>query len=348
MSASVVEVATSVDEELVEAFVRLTPQLSSSSPPPSREVLTEIVESPGDSPRAEACFVEARDVYRSLGDLRAEARVLGYLGNVFRSRREREQAESLYGEAIATFHAQGDPWSEAVFTMDRGILLSAIGDEAAQEVFERALELAVATDNGRCVALIHSHLGAIAADGDRLEEAAAHFEQARARLVDEHDGQFPAVVAVQEHHLALARVRGEGGGKKKLAAVRAALKEEPVIESEHMRLARAILERALLRSAPPDGALRVARDGSWFSHPDRVDLAPHPSLGRLLVALAGADGALHVDALFDVGWPGERAVASARKNRVRVAVSTLRKHGVPITFDRGAGGYMLTTPAVVV
>lgn len=40
-----VDEATEVDDELVEAFVRLTPQLSSSSPAPSAEVLDEIVAS---------------------------------------------------------------------------------------------------------------------------------------------------------------------------------------------------------------------------------------------------------------------------------------------------------------
>lgn len=45
MSVTVAE-ATVVDDELVEAFVRLTPQLSSSNPPPSREALQEIVASP--------------------------------------------------------------------------------------------------------------------------------------------------------------------------------------------------------------------------------------------------------------------------------------------------------------
>jgi ribosomal protein S18 acetylase RimI-like enzyme len=38
--------ATVVDDELVEAFARLIPQLSSSSPPPSREDLAQIVDSP--------------------------------------------------------------------------------------------------------------------------------------------------------------------------------------------------------------------------------------------------------------------------------------------------------------
>jgi ribosomal protein S18 acetylase RimI-like enzyme len=40
-----VAIADEVTDELVDAFVRLTPQLSSSSPPPSREQLEEIVTS---------------------------------------------------------------------------------------------------------------------------------------------------------------------------------------------------------------------------------------------------------------------------------------------------------------
>ena len=41
-----VSTADEVTDELVDAFVRLTPQLSSSAPPPSREELGEIVSSP--------------------------------------------------------------------------------------------------------------------------------------------------------------------------------------------------------------------------------------------------------------------------------------------------------------
>lgn len=41
-----IEVVTEVTTELVEAFARLVPQLSSSSPPPGAAELAEIVESP--------------------------------------------------------------------------------------------------------------------------------------------------------------------------------------------------------------------------------------------------------------------------------------------------------------
>lgn len=41
-----VDIAQSVDDELMDAFARLIPQLSSSNPPPSRDELEEIVMSP--------------------------------------------------------------------------------------------------------------------------------------------------------------------------------------------------------------------------------------------------------------------------------------------------------------
>lgn len=58
-----VEEARRVDDELVEAFERLTPQLSSSSPPPGRVALEEIVES------AATVLLLARDEGRIVGSL---------------------------------------------------------------------------------------------------------------------------------------------------------------------------------------------------------------------------------------------------------------------------------------
>lgn len=47
--AVTVEAVTEVSDELVEAFARLIPQLSSSNPPPSREALEEIVGDAGNT-----------------------------------------------------------------------------------------------------------------------------------------------------------------------------------------------------------------------------------------------------------------------------------------------------------
>lgn len=42
-----VETATEVDDDLVEAFARLIPQLSSSSPPPGKTELAQVMSQPG-------------------------------------------------------------------------------------------------------------------------------------------------------------------------------------------------------------------------------------------------------------------------------------------------------------
>ena len=42
-----VETATEVDDELVDAFARLIPQLSSSSPPPGQHELAQLLSQPG-------------------------------------------------------------------------------------------------------------------------------------------------------------------------------------------------------------------------------------------------------------------------------------------------------------
>jgi ribosomal protein S18 acetylase RimI-like enzyme len=62
--AVTVQVEDRVSDELVEAFVRLTPQLSSSSPPPTREQLAEIVDSP-----ATHLLVARDDAGRIVGSL---------------------------------------------------------------------------------------------------------------------------------------------------------------------------------------------------------------------------------------------------------------------------------------
>ena len=304
----------------------------------------------GDSAHAEACFREALDIYRRLEHRRDAAAILGYLGNVYRSRRDRGRAEAFYDEAIATFRAQGARWFEAVFTMDRGILLSLLGDAEARAVLEAALAASEASDNRRLLSLVAGHLAVLAADDDRLDEAAALFARSERGLDDPRDGQFPAVLAVQRHHLELARHRAGRVGAEVVERARALLEAAPAVESDHMRIARAILRRACDRTAPPMEACLVADDGSWLDNGERIELHAHQAMGRVLLSLArlGEGQVATPDELFEAGWPDERAVAAARKNRVRVALSSLRKKGVPIAFDRRAGGYALSVMAVVV
>jgi hypothetical protein len=69
---------------------------------------------------------------------------------------------------------------------------------------------------------------------------------------------------------------------------------------------------------------------------------------RILVALvdariAGVE-AVRAEAIAEAGWPGEKLQAAAGAHRVRVAISTLRKLGLPIVT--GEDGWALD-PAIV-
>jgi hypothetical protein len=101
------------------------------------------------------------------------------------------------------------------------------------------------------------------------------------------------------------------------------------------------------------GALRIGADGRWFALPGggRVALE-RPAWSRLLVGLARrrlerpAEG-LTTDELFAHGWPDERALQHAARNRVWVALAKLRGLGLEPLIVRRGGRYLLD-PAVEV
>lgn len=79
----------------------------------------------------------------------------------------------------------------------------------------------------------------------------------------------------------------------------------------------------------------VADDGAWFQSPDgpRVPLGDRQA--RLVRALVR--GPADVGALFAAGWPGTHIAAASQANRVRVALTALRRLGLPIRWTRGVG-----------
>jgi hypothetical protein len=76
----------------------------------------------------------------------------------------------------------------------------------------------------------------------------------------------------------------------------------------------------------------IPEDGSWIdrSCEPRVSCEKRAATQRILAALARAcvetpNRALTAAELVTAGWPGERILVSAAKNRLRVAVAWLRK-----------------------
>jgi DNA-binding winged helix-turn-helix (wHTH) protein len=96
----------------------------------------------------------------------------------------------------------------------------------------------------------------------------------------------------------------------------------------------------MLRRTFADGApLRVETDAAttFFStSAGRVEVSDRPSLRNVLRALLDARGApVESAVLIAAGWPGERIREDAARNRLRVAIATLRKLGLEaIETDR--------------
>ena len=94
--------------------------------------------------------------------------------------------------------------------------------------------------------------------------------------------------------------------------------------------------------------LCVASDGSWFvlrSGP-RTELDRRQTLRGILAALVARrrdrpNEPLSADALLVAGWPGERIDDDAGRNRVRVAISTLRSMGLRDVLLSQDDGYLL-------
>lgn len=86
--------------------------------------------------------------------------------------------------------------------------------------------------------------------------------------------------------------------------------------------------------------LTLSEDGTWFqAEGGRIDVARRGAVRRILVALAKArvespTKTLGVDALFELGWPGERIPYESQVRRVYTAIWTLRTLGLD--------GYLLT------
>jgi ribosomal protein S18 acetylase RimI-like enzyme len=140
-----VEAATSVDDDLVAAVGSLIPQLSSSSPPPSKEALARIVDSPG------ATLFVARDDGRVVGMLtlvtfEIPTAVRAWIEDVVVDETARGQgvAASLVEAALERAEAQGARTVDLTSRPDREAanrLYLRMGFETrATNVYRRTLE----------------------------------------------------------------------------------------------------------------------------------------------------------------------------------------------------------------
>ncbi len=266
----------------------------------------------------------------------SRARIIGYRGNLARARGDSARAVALYDAAVQACEEAGDLRYAATFTMDRAISELLLGEErtALLRLEDLARDEVVVGD-----AQLRSLVGHYAA-------------VARARLglpeTDSVSGSEPAIVGYLERARQLMRSATRWG----LARL-----EDEAPDNAHARITLQLIESFTQRRRGMSGSrsLVVARNGTSFrlGDGDVVPLAQRPLLARLLLALARArianpGVALPGESLAEAVWPSERILPAARKNRLHVAITTLRSLGLRPVLQSSPAGYRIDRDVAIV
>ena len=259
----------------------------------------------GELAEAEAVLRPCQRLLALLGFSRLEGGALIYLGILAWERSDLKEARSRLDEALAVYRSLGD---------------------------ERYAGLAAAA------------LGAIDADEGYLAAAESRFAS-----LPESDGlPLARAIDIYRLHLDLAEARrADTAGRTQEAErrrkrVRDLLAEEP--RAYDSRIARRLCLGVLTHGAE---ALEVRSSGATcrLGH-TVIELGKHQAARAVLIALVR--GRLDCPArplawseLVGVGWPSERMLPAAAKNRLKVTVAWLRKAGFRDLIQSDERGYWL-------
>lgn len=280
------------------------------------------------------------DIERRAGPHRERLRpqLSGYRGNLARQRGEFALAHRLYADAIESATARGDALFAQVFAMDDGITTLLEGDaHGALTSLERTMEAALAlpASDGRTV------LGATLRHYLTLVQLTLGVP-----VDDVLDG--PPSASLRTMRETLARASSE------IARSRVSLGEleEVGLRTEHARLTRTLIER-VTRARSDEARVIVQRDARFIVCSEgRVDLSQRHALRNLVRALIetlpSERGAppLRAASLIAAGWPGETIMPRAAKNRLHVALTTLRQLGLGRAIRSEAHAYSLDAEIV--
>jgi hypothetical protein len=261
----------------------------------------------------------------------------------------------------------------ALASMTSGILALLRGRHAAAlDAFAEAADWARRADADRTLAIAIANQGICSLAMDAPDEAALRKARALFREVGDelHALQMSALLLAAgrdrvdaREAFALARASAARGDDRNAAEVLLALVERGDRSAARRDGAR-VLERAwahLGRVDAPELEARAARlsqgdpAATLEAQPDglalrvggrRIDLRSRKALPNVVRALLGArleqPGArLSVSALFEAGWPGERAMPHAAAARVYMAVRLLRALGLRDMLGSHVEGYRI-------
>ena len=371
------DVATAA-EHAREAFEHASP--SSLAKCRAARVVGLVAHARGQLDEARDAYVDALDLARALGLDAEVAGLRADLGGLRLQQRRLEEAREDYEAALAGLDPEVDPIRRGLAEGNLAILEQEEGQPArAAELYTRATERLQRAGHRLYTAHLQVYAGALAHEHDRPEDAARLYDAARSSLRRVGDARLLALAsglagaleaqrgrvaaareAFEESDRALTRVDDAGvarsvelhrahlslaqGSDEAVALLRALEGSEPMASSDDVRLAARLLRRRI-----GHGSLRVADEARALVLPDgtHVELASRLVLWRLVSALVALrerspGEPLAIEAAIEAGWPGERMTGDSANNRLKVALSTLRKLGLrELLVRHESGGYLL-------
>lgn len=279
------------------------------------------------------------------GSPRLIAQVADYRGNICRQAGALQSAREFYVRAIKSA-SDANPLSAAVPRMDLAATMLLEGRmESARKLLAEARDAAAEAED-----LIRAA---------RLSRIVAHYATLAAMLA----GQTVAERQIEEGMRALRPVRvwladATARGRRTLKADRELLDRLAHIEesaaTEHARISVRILRNHLGPSRDDGLLVSVDADGSAIERGARhVDLSKRAALRSLLARLAWSRvhapaTPVPLDSLIAAGWPDERIQLKSARNRVHVALSSLRQFGLEGALIYESGGYHLDPRRTVI
>jgi hypothetical protein len=288
-----------------------------------------------------------------------------YLGFVEQEMQRTAAARACYDEALQLARALGQPRLEGLAYLYQGGLAAAEPDaSAARAQFADARRVLEAIGDRRYAAVAAAcEAIAAAAEGDLAASSAAisAAEPVLARPAE----RFAAALAIARAACALAtrRMAGSAAAREGRDVEQLALQPPPrtalpapillrALSSMALRLFETNRDREATLPTPATstaGVLRVARDGRWFAAPSgaQADLSRRRAHRLILARLAewrlsNPDSGLSWDELSNTGWPAQRLAVEAAFGRVRTTIYELRRAGLEGLLLTRDDGYLLS------
>lgn len=288
------------------------------------------------------------------------AEALAGLARLAHDQGRTEEAIASFQHAIARAAFLGDRVFIAALEAELGAVLHELGSLVeARALLEQSLAVVTARDPRRG-AFVRAHLAATLASCGELDLAESHVAAACDAFSEQGDALAPVaralrvfVILCRARELPMPEARGVAReARHELAALRSLPVE---LDSAELRIALRLLSGfdgdELLRPSEErtrPKALVASRMGLWFAPPAgaEVSLRTRSTLSVLLrrlgeERLATPGRSLSPESLIADMWPGERIIPKAARNRLHVAVRTLRTMGLGTVLRSNPEGYHL-------